>query len=169
MRSVRGFVCIGYEGPNRVLFGESRHVAGQSFENIETNGIVSFPHTVAAAQAAIELRERSWQRVAVRAIRMQISETERDLAKLYRSHGLIVLMYGENVTSFWGRSFPGRSTTLYALPLTTNGLRPFPDFTAAKRCAQEVRRQGLTQATIATFRLGLPRHQKKHTKEPVTS
>lgn len=169
MRSVRGFICVGCEGQNQVLFGESRHVAGQSFESMETNGITPFPHAVAAARAAVELREWSWPLVAVRTIWMQIAETEQDLAKLHRSRGLIVLMYGEGVTSFWGRSFPGRSTTLYALLLITNGLQPFPNFVAAERCAQEVRRQGLSQATVAAFHLNTPRRLKKNTKEPVTS
>ncbi len=156
MRGVRGYVCVSRIEGNRVLHGPAVRLGGQTFESIETNGIVLFPTLAAATTAAAELQRRFGTEVSVYFLRLQVAETEADLVKLHRRRGLVVLFHAEHGTHFWGRSLPERTTTLYGLPLVENGLRAFADFAAAERCAREVRRQGLSRASIAVFRIGLP-------------
>lgn len=154
MRIIKGFVCIGCIERNRVLFGKAVNTTRQRYESLQTNGIIPFDTLTHASRAAAELRKRPFESVVIRTLKMQIAETQEDLAKLHKRRNLIVLMYGEMQTSFWGRQSPAHSTTLYASYITTNGLKPFSDFAAAEQCAREVRRQGLSRASIATFRLG---------------
>ncbi len=154
MRTISGFVCVGYMERNQVLFGKAVNTAGQRYENLQTNGIIPFDTLTHASRAAAELRKRLFESVVIRAIRMQMAETQEDLAKLRKRRNLIVIMYGEGETSFWGQQSPVHSTTLYASYITANGLKPFRNFAAAEQCAREVRRQGQSHASITTFRLG---------------
>ncbi len=168
MRSVRGYVCVNRVEENHVLYGQAIRIKGQTFESMETNGIVPFPSLAEATTAAVELRRRFSTEGGVRFLSLHIAETEADLLKLRRRKDLIVLFYAESGhTYFWGRPLPERSTTLYGLPLGENGLRPFAKFSTAEQCAHEVRRQGLSRASIAVFRIGPPLAARKRKQASV--
>lgn len=169
MRAISGFVCVGRLESNRVLFGKTVHNVDWRCESLETNGILPFDTLTDASRAAKELRKRRFQSVVIRILRMQIAETIEDITMLHQRRKLIVVMHGEDETPFWGQPFPTQSTTLYASRLTINSLKPFFNFAAAERCAREVRRQGQSRASIATFHLkpaSVPSRSAKRQRPP---
>ena len=153
MRIIMGFVGAARMERNMVLFGKATSNAEWRCENLETNGIAPFSTVAEASQAAGVLRRRSFQSVIILALRMKIAETENDIRKLRRRRRLIVIMHGEGQTTFWGQPSLVQSMTIYGSYLTANGLKPFYNFDAAEQCAWEVRRQGLSCASVATFHL----------------
>ena len=165
MRRVRGLVCVARSSfwSGTVLFGKEREGHGQDgVEPLEMNGIVPFAAR-SEARAALERLKRRRGVLSVRLgmLTMDIGRAERDLQKLRKKRSLIVVADLEGVQPFFGRTVEGCPILggIPAADLRLNGMKPFRRFREAEHVVFEVRRQAQSYASIASFKLEIPRRK----------
>lgn len=178
MRNIEGYVCVISTTQGSLFLMGRPVMTGGDWESLMTNGLSPFERREAAQKAADGIRERGspdFESVRLAKLAMMIAESDAEFEKLWkeRKKGFVVLQLPGKEDSYpqtviWGRPLPGWISTLYALEMVQNGMRPFITRFDTERCAREVVRQGLSRAVPAAFSLTyLPRRRrKKHTPSP---
>ncbi|HEU0051155.1 MAG TPA: hypothetical protein VFQ60_03820 [Patescibacteria group bacterium] len=154
MRHISGFVwCVTKE--NRILiFGASIDPDLKGAQNIQSNGLTPFSTAKEARQARDSLTDRGLIPDFLGRLSLDVMESMEDSEALKRSKNLVVIQWDSDQQFIFGKplSYP----TAHPLPCDfffENGFVPFDTFAQAERVAEEVVRQSLTKAVLATWTL----------------
>ena len=165
MRNEKGYLCCVLSTDNfensrdhESWFGPKKtptSSAWQSSEAFITNGLKTFPTLRDTRKAQEELSHKPFvKKISLMHIEMDIAETQKDLDSLKRKRNLVSIMTTPYEQYVFGKDTEKSAHNGY-IPggyIYTNGRKPFDNYFDAEHSAQEIKRQGQSRATIATFK-----------------